>query len=552
MGQAGGWRRAGAWVALATTVGCANDAEPLVGISAGGTGVSASGGSTDTTGEPGTSTTGAALDSATSTGSENIFDVGQDPDVPTVDVCNASRDGQSLDACSDTAPPDAFEPDVQWGWTGRELTQSFVTPLVINLTDDDGNGAIDLCDTPDVVVVAAMDDLTAARIVVLSGDDGHEHFEIDVDVNFSVTPAVGDIDGDGLPEIVTAGGYYASPNSLVAFSHEGALLWTSAADPAFVDVGAVALHDLDADGDVEILLGNAVFDHAGTLLWTVDESPHPALSSLVTAADLDDDGDLEVVHGRSAYHHDGSVYYQTDLMAGFPHVADFDGDGAPEVVLTSDQGISRIEADGTVAFGEQRPTGDPADPLIWLKPATVHDFDGDGLAELATGSANHYAVYEIAQSGASIVWQADVLDSSGSAGGTAFDFDGDGRAEAMYADETNFFVYDDVGGMLLSTSRESVTGVEYPVVADVDNDGSAEIVIVSNTQDEGEPAVQVVRDVQDRWIQARRVWNQHTYHVTNVHEDGTIPTVETPAWDGLNTFRTNAQIENGIVCEPEG
>ena len=25
-----------------------------------------------------------------------------------------------------------------------------------------------------------------------------------------------------------------------------------------------------------------------------------------------------------------------------------------------------------------------------------------------------------------------------------------------------------------------------------------------------------IRDVQDRWIQPRRIWNQHTYHVTNV------------------------------------
>ncbi len=522
-------------------------------VSAGGTGQgTADPGTTTDADPPAPGDSGSTSAQGDSTGPGNLFDVASTPDVPAADACNASRDGLAVDSCSDTAPPDAFEPDVQWTWTGRTYTQSFVTPLVINLTDDDDSGTVDLCDTPDVVVVAANDGLSAARIVVLSGDDGHEHFQIDTGVNFSVTPAVGDIDGDGRPEIVAAVGDYTTPNTVAAFSAEGALLWMSAAEPAYVDVGAVALHDLDADGDIEILLGNQVYDHAGALLWSVDEAPHPAIASLVTAADLDGDGDLEVVHGRSAYHHDGSVYYQTDIAPGFPHVADFDGDGAPEVVVTSDDGISRIESDGTVAFANQRPTGDPAEPLNWLKPATVHDFDGDGQPELATGSANHYAVYEITQSGASIVWQADVLDSSGSAGGTAFDFDGDGRAEAMYADETNFFVYDDVGGMLLSTSRESVTGVEYPVVADIDNDGSAEIVVVSNTQDVGEPAVQVVRDVDDRWIQARRVWNQHTYHVTNVFEDGTIPTVEAPSWNGLNTFRTNAQIENGIVCEPEG
>ena len=65
------------------------------------------------------------------------------------------------------------------------------------------------------------------------------------------------------------------------------------------------------------------------------------------------------------------------------------------------------------------------------------------------------------------------------------------------------------------------------------------------------PAVQVIRDETDRWVPARRVWNQHTYHVTNVREDGTIPTFEAPHWLELNTFRTQAQVEiNGDVCEP--
>ena len=62
------------------------------------------------------------------------------------------------------------------------------------------------------------------------------------------------------------------------------------------------------------------------------------------------------------------------------------------------------------------------------------------------------------------------------------------------------------------------------------------------------PAVQVIRDVEDRWIQARRIWNQHTYHVTNVREDGTIPQFEPKSWELFNTFRTNIQIENGTLC----
>ena len=94
------------------------------------------------------------------------------------------------------------------------------------------------------------------------------------------------------------------------------------------------------------------------------------------------------------------------------------------------------------------------------------------------------------------------------------------------------------------------------MVTDVDNDGSAEILVTSERSgpwatSPPSPTLQVLRDGQDRWVAARRIWNQHTYHVTNVREDGTIPQFEAPHWRNLNTFRTQAQIEpGGGVCEP--
>jgi hypothetical protein len=144
---------------------------------------------------------------------------------------------------------------------------------------------------------------------------------------------------------------------------------------------------------------------------------------------------------------------------------------------------------------------------------------------------------------------------SGLATGTAFDFLGDGVADAIYADEHNAYVFEGLTGMTeLTTPRSSGTLVEYPVVADVDNDGSAEIVIVSNWGWFGEvpgATVTVIKDAQDRWIQARRIWNQHAYHVTNVREDGVIPKQMGKSWKLLNTFRTNSQIEGEGDCAPE-
>ncbi len=194
-----------------------------------------------------------------------------------------------------------------------------------------------------------------------------------------------------------------------------------------------------------------------------------------------------------------------------------------------------LEHDGTVKYQNLRPTGDAAG-YNWFRPATVHDFDGDGVREYATSSATHYSVFE---RDATIVWTASVAEFSCCAAGTAFDFLGDGVAEAMYADETTMWIYDGLtGAVVQNRPRSSWTNIEYPVVADVDNDGSAEILVVSNQyQGMTAPTVECFRDAEDRWIQPRRIWNQHTYHVTNVREDAKIPTLEQPSWQLLNTYR---------------
>ncbi|MCX4242171.1 FG-GAP repeat domain-containing protein [Paraliomyxa miuraensis] len=493
--------------------------------------------------------TDGASGTADETGSVPKFDMGQLPDVPGTmpPSCEVVDDMNAVGDCMQTAPPDSFEPDVQWQWMGEgDEIYVVVTPLVANLTDDDGNGTIDLCDVPDIVAVAWATLGGPAHIHVLDGATGALHFTIPTLVDFSVAPALGDIDGDGLPEIISAN----STGNLLAFEHDGTLKWQSASAWPGYYIGAIALADMDNDGDVEIVAGNQLHDHQGNLLWTAPQSA--GANSATAAADLDGDGDLEMVLGHAAIRNDGTLLWNSGIGPGYPQIADLDDDGLPEVLVTNANGLALLEHDGAVTYQGLRPTGAPAGGLTWLRPATIHDFDGDGRAEYAVSSGNQYSVYE---ADASILWSAPVLDGSGVAAGTAFDFLGDGDAEAMYADETFLFVFDAMGNVLLQTPRTSRTGTEYPVVADVDNDGSAEIVVVSNEPISGggatAPAVQVIRDVQDRWIQARRIWNQHTYHVTNVREDGTIPQFEPPSWESLNTFRTNAQIEGGGVCIPD-
>jgi len=515
------------------------------------------------------STAAAGLGGTLSVGSSGTGAAGGGP---TGDLCKVTETNEdALPDCEEKAPPDAFNPVVQWEWFAPPadpssfLTGSFITPLVGNFTDDNADGAVDLCDTPDVLIMSLETFGSGGALVMstsgmylLSGDTGALKVTFNGKVDSFVQPAFGDIDNDGLPEVVAG----SINGQLVAFEHDGTLKWTG--DPAgylqsfsSAQCVTVALYDLEGDGAVEILAGFEVFNAQGKKLWGVPgnglEWDGQHWCTTPTAADLDGDGKLEVLFGHTTYRFDGTPYWTVpNLAAAHPHVANLDADPEPEVFLTNKDGITVVEADGTLKFGPVRPTDPNPSPNCWGKPAVVHDFDGDGIADIATGTCTDYTAYNVSPGGVTAKWSQPVQDLSGLATATAFDFLGDGVADGIYADETKIYVFDGAKGDILMTApRTSGTLIEYPVVADLDNDGSAEVAYVSNYQQgQSGPALTVLRDKDDRWIQARRIWNQYSYHVTNVREDGTIPKVMKKSWQLLNTFRTNSQIEGGGDCNP--
>lgn len=541
--------------------------EGSVGVfdSAGGA-TGAGGGSSGASGLPGEGMTSGGSDGASASdegGDSPIFDVGSGPGGPGGDGAPSCKVPQGAmnapGACNEKAPPNSFEPVEQWSW-GQER-ESAVIVLVANFTDDNGDGTVDLCDTPDVLVThyAAF----PARLTLLDGATGAEHWSTGDEVHWHTTPAIGDIDDDGLVEIVTVD----DDRYLVAYEHDGSFKWRSST--ARVDWGrdptgwpnveppgapAVALADLDHDGDVEIVAQHVVADHEGNLLWKAPKGKLQLFSASVVA-DLDGDDDMEVLVGQHAYHHDGSVYYEfpggTENVHGtYPQVADLDEDGLPEVVVAFGDGVYMLEHDGAKAWG---PFGGGSSDSN--RPIAIHDFDGDGRPEFAASALQDTRAFGVFEPLPSQIWLGPHEDASGQSGGTAFDFLGSGIAQAVYADEQTMWVHDESGQVLMQTARKSGTVIEYPVVADLDNDGAAEIAVVSNRNGnfpgDDRPAVTVYADANERWIRARRIWNQHTYHVTNVREDGTIPEVEPKHWKLLNTFRTQAQIEDGgSVCSP--
>ncbi len=459
-------------------------------------------------------------------------------------------------------PPSAFAPREQWSWRGSTVEPTFTnvwsTPLVANLDDDDGDGRIDENDIPDVVFISldtySFTDPAASIpgvLRVLSGDTGLEKFAV-TSPRFADTsiPAIGDLDGDGRPEIVGLkwvqtpmgsgmGGLFSRyvTGTLVALDNTGRLLWES--DPwswpseITFNAAAPSIADLDGDGFAEVILGRDVFDHRGRLLWrgTADyglaaAGPHSVV------ADLDLDGSPEVVAGGTVYRNDGTILWEiASIRDGGTAVGMLDPlDPFPQIVIHTGSGLVVVDRFGMEQWRASIPSMGPATML-----PVIADFDGDGDADVAI--ANGEAVHVLDGASGAFVWTRPVTDSTCCVGASAFDFEGDGVYELILNDNGSVYVYRGTDGTTIyNAPRINPTAFEMPVVADVDNDSKAEL-LVALFGAAGQGGVTAYSNVGDNWVGAPRIFNQQAFHVTNVHESGAIPRVPLPFPQGPRVFR---------------
>ena len=208
-------------------------------------------------------------------------------------------------------------------------------PLVVDIDDN--------C-IPDVIFNSYISGQASSNGVIraIRGDTGEPIWSV-LDPNYqsdsTANPAVGDIDEDGLPEVVVQGeGKY-----LIAIDNDGTPLWTSDPFTGAENSGSVAIANLDGEGEPEIIFGAAVYDANGAKIWEGGSGiGHDGQGPISCVADLDGDARPELIGGRTAYtftgtilggDFSGSVLWNAAPGDGRCGVADFDLDGQPEVIL---------------------------------------------------------------------------------------------------------------------------------------------------------------------------------------------------------------------------
>ncbi len=322
---------------------------------------------------------------------------------------------------------------------------------------------------------------------------------------------------------------------------------------------------------------------------------------LPTFADLDGDDRLELITGREAWTIRWIAGDPPDVSMellwrdtsgegndGWPAIGDIDQNGTPEVVLVAWPDIKvldgrtgelwcGVDPSGTLCAedGSRRTRPIAIEGGNLGGPATIADFDGDGRPEVGIAGGAAYAVYDFHRDGEELVvpagdaspmpgaifprWVATTQDhTSACTGSSVFDFQGDGAAEVVYQDECKVYIYDGKTGIpQLELPNSSSTVHEYPLVVDVDGDGRAELLTVANLSEVKPNASCKQKDpdfapragvyaygaAMSDWVPTRKLWTQHTYHVTNAQSDGNVPLLEQPNWSapGLNNFRQNVQ-----------
>jgi hypothetical protein len=355
-------------------------------------------------------------------------------------------------------------------------------------------------------------------------------------------PAIADIDGDGQQEIITGNRihkfkfnslsdhtqntYYTieGPQSVTVHESPSATVTYNLSD------GFTRVADIDGDGKLDIIVetfGNAsgdvnIYSKTVVFVWdTVSKSSVKACISFTS---------------YNSYNTGGSIPFIGDING---KIDGYDGSEwtrkLPEIcILGGGTYISRAPATDAASHGGR--TGISIHPKASGLAGKFNTVPSGGKGHIIglTWDDSAGSVEEKLK----VSWGMEHRDASTVTGITLFDFDNNNAADLCYRDEWTLRVISParsgkdyvplnetvspLSSVMFSADVFSGTGYEYPVIADVNMDGSADIVVTnigSHSLDRTRGYFEVFEYSGHKWAPCPPVWNQSMYDPTQIRED---------------------------------
>ena len=363
--------------------------------------------------------------------------------------------------------------------------------LAVDLADMNGDGWLD------VVTIGPRND-----VIVLLGDGaGGILAKIpDTTLGLAVGAAVGDLDGDGIPDVAVIGSIGTSFGITLLFgAGDGSFATRVGHAIAFSPYGSIELEDLDGDGNLDVVFegGSAVQVEYGLGDGTFGARlslPVASVPDSFAIGDMNGDGRLDVA-SRHLSGHQVDLFFglangeftpaSSAFFSGRPfeqpddiQLADLTGDGVLDLIGIDYSTLSILPGDGLGGFGAQI----DFDGHGSIVDHVTHDVDADGQPDLVLMTDFEDAITAYLGRGAGTFERTEEYERDARSRSIAVvDVTGDQLPEVLLVDEGSHDL------LIYPVDAEGAIGdpIEFPtpagptdfVLEDLDGDGTRDLVL---------------------------------------------------------------------------